>query len=735
MPANPTLCDRVITCCLLFGLLPLLAIRVAAAPGPVLASDSAAPALVYPSAPRGPVVDDYQGVKVADPYRWLENLDSPETRTWVAAEAGLTESYLEMLPALAPLKQRLTSLFNYESYGMPFHEGERYFYTLNSGSQQQSVLYSTLGLTGVPAVALDPNILSTNGSLAVVGYVASRDGTRLAYGVSPGGSDWTEWRLRDLTTGRDLPDVLRWTKYYRPVFAPDGHGFYYSGFPAPAHGEELRARDLGNTVYYHALGTAQASDRQLFARADHPDWQFEPHLTQDGRWLVLIAGEGEVGDKGRMNVYAIDLQAPRPAAVPLTENFDAVYLYVGAAHGRLYFQTTLDAPRCRVIAIDPTNPARSHWQEIIPQGADAMDDSHGADVTLVDDQLIVQTLHDVHSQATIYGLDGRKRHEVELPGRGVASGFAGEPDDQETFYVYSDPVTPATSYRLDLKTGVSTVYRQPHIAFDPATIEFKQVFYPGKDGTPISMFLVYRKGLKLEGTNPTLLYGYGGFGIPMLPRFDPARLVWLERGGVFAIANIRGGGEYGEDWHRQGIRAHKQVVFDDFIAAAEWLISQRYTSTPKLAIEGGSNGGLLVGACLTQRPDLFGAVIANVGVMDMLRFDRFGQGAGWEGDYGSPHDPADFKALYAYSPYHNVRPGTSYPATLVITGDHDTRVMPAHSFKFVAALQAAQAGSSPVLLRVHLSAGHGGGPNLSQMIGEKADAYAFLIQALGMNAK
>jgi prolyl oligopeptidase len=739
---NPAPRHRVITTRLSLALLLLLATSAVESPSASGSSDSVSPstkAFAYPPARRGNVVDDYQGVKVADPYRWLENLDSPETRVWITAEARLTESYLEKIPALKTIKQRLTSLLNFEKYGIPFHKGTRYFYTLNSGLQQQSVLYTTIGISGTPTIVLDPNALSTNGSLAVVGYVASRDGAKLAYGTSPGGSDWTEWHIRDVADGKDLPDVLRWTKYYQPIFAPDGKGLYYSGFPAPPPGEELRARDLGNTVYYHALGTPQSSDRKLYERTDHPDWQFEPHLTQDGRWLVLIAGEGEVGDKGLMNVYAIYLDSAHPAVVPLAESFDAAYLYAGAAHGLLYFQTTLDAPRSRVIAIDPTTPERSHWKEIVPEGADAMDAAdylHGpCSVTLLADQLVVRTLHEAHSKVAIYGLDGRLRREVELPGRGEASGFAGESGDRETFYVYTDLITPETVYRLDMETGASTVYRAPKVAFDPGTLESKQVFYPGKDGTLIPMYLVYQKGLKLDGMNPTLLYGYGGFGIPILPRFDPSRLVWLERGGVYAIANIRGGGEYGEEWHRQGIRAHRQVVFDDFIAAAEWLIAQRYTSTPKLAIEGESNGGLLVGVCLTQRPGLFGAVLAYVGVMDMLRFDQFGQGAGWEGDFGSPHNPEDFKTLYAYSPYHNVRPGTRYPATLVVTGDHDTRVMPAHSFKFVAALQAAQAGRAPLLLRVQLSAGHGGGPNTSQIISEKADAYAFLVQALGMDVK
>jgi prolyl oligopeptidase len=700
-------------------------------------------------------VDDYNGVKVADPYRWLEELDSAETRAWVRAEAQLTDAYLEKIPARRELEKRLTELLDFEKFGIPMQRGHRYFYTRNTGLQPQSILYWTEGLGGTARVAFDPNTLSTNGSLAVTGYIISPDGKTLGYGVCQGGSDWTDWHFRDVDGGKDLPDVLRWTKYYHPVFANDGKGLYYSAFPAPAAGEELRARDVGNAVYYHALRTPLGQDARLYARPDHPDWQFEPHLTRGSRWLVLTAGEGEVGDKGLENVYAIDLQSPYAPVQTLVEGFDAAYIYAGADRGLVYFQTTLGAPRCRVIAMDPLKikpaSAPTHangsaaeksgskapaaglpagWKEIVPEGADAMDVAYGS-VTLVNHRLLVRTLHDACSRISIYDLNGRLWREVSLPGRGTAGGFSGQPDERETFYSFTDLVTPPSIFRLDLRTGDSSLFRTPKIAFDCATLESKQVFYPAKDGTRIPMSLAYKKGLKLDGTNPTLLYGYGGFGIPMVPHFDATRLAWLERGGVFAIANIRGGGEYGESWHRQAIRQHKQIVFDDFIAAAEWLITQNYTSTPKLAIEGGSNGGLLIGACVTQRPQLFGAALAYVGVMDMLRFDQFGQGAGWVGDYGSPHDPADFKALYAYSPYHNVRPGTSYPATLIITGDHDTRVMPAHSFKFAAALQAAQAGPAPVLLRVRLATGHGQGPTTSQLIAEKADAYAFLLENLG----
>ncbi|PWU12098.1 MAG: S9 family peptidase [Verrucomicrobia bacterium] len=689
---------------------------------------SSAP-LSYPSARRENCVDNYNGVQVEDHYRWLEQLDSAETRTWVTAEARLTKSYLSQLTARETLKQRLSELMKFERFGIPFERAGRYFYTYNSGLQEQSLLCMVTNLSGTPVTVVDPNLLSTNGSLAVLGYVASHDGKLLTYGVSQGGSDWTDWRIRDLVAGHDLPDVLHWTKYYHPVFTPDGRGIYYSAFPEPPAGQELHVRDLGHAVYYHALGTPSSADRAVYKRPDHPDWQFEPHLSPDGRLLVLTVGEGEVGDKGLENVYVIDLGAAGSPVIPLIEGFDAEYIYAGSDSGLLFFQTTLEASNGRVIAIDPRNPDRSRWREVVPQGRDSLDIASGS-VTLVNHELITVTLHDVHSKVTVYGLDGSLRSEVLLPGLGTARGFSGEPSDSETFYSYTDLATPPTIFRLNLATRTSSVFKAPRVSLDLKQFESRQVFYRSKDGTRIPMFLLSKKGLHRDGTNPTLLYGYGGFGISTLPRFDPARMVWLEQGGIFAIANIRGGGEYGDQWHRQAIRAQKQKVFDDFIAAAEWLVNEHYTKPSRLAIEGGSNGGLLVAACETQRPDLFGAVLAHVGVMDMLRFNQFGQGTGWEGDYGSPQNPQDFKALYAYSPYHNIHKGSKYPATLIFTGDHDSRVMPAHSFKFTAALQAAQAGRAPILLRVELSGGHGGGPTTSQRIGAMADAYAFLLQNL-----
>ena len=693
---------------------------------------AAAPSRIsYPPAPRGSVVDDYHGTQVADPYRWLEDLDSPATRAWLRAEAQLSESYLEAIPEWPQLRARIGQLYDFEKTGIPFREGGRYFYTSNSGRQDQSVLYGVRALGDAPVVVLDPNALPAADHAVVIGYVVSRDGSRLAYGVSASGSDWTEWRIRDLESGQDLPDVLRYTKYYPPVFTPDGKGLYYSAFPAPQAGAELTAQDLGNAVYYHALGTPATQDRRVLGDGAHPEWQYEPHLTPDGRWLVVLAGEGEVGDKGREDVYLLDVSAATPVAVPMTVGFEAAFLYVGADAGRLYFLTSLDAPNGRVLAVDPQRPARTAWQEVIPPGRDPVD-LGGRGVTLVGHRLIVRTLHDAHSRVTLYGLDGAPLGGIRLPGRGSVAGFNGHADHQETFYSFTDLVTPPTIFRYDLDAGTSTVFFSPKVAFDPAAFEQRQVFYPGKDGTRIPLWLAYRKGLRLADRNPLLLYGYGGFGLSILPSFNPARIAWLEMGGVFALANIRGGGEYGEAWHRQGMRTQRQVVFDDFIAAAGWLIAHRYTSVQHLAIHGRSNGGLLVGACLTQRPDLFGAAIAQVGVLDMLRFNRFGQGAGWEGDYGSPQDSREFRTLYAYSPVHNVHPGTRYPATLVITGDQDTRVMPMHSFKFAAALQAAQAGAAPVLLGVALSSGHRGGETVTQAIDQEAEIYAFLANNLGM---
>lgn len=710
----------------------LVALSVACrGPVPVPAQAGTRHSLSYPAASRDDVVDDYFGTAVPDPYRWLEELDSPKTRAWVTAESRLTRDYLAGIATRPRIRERLLKLNDYEKVGTPFREGERCFYAYNSGLQPQSVLRMTSASLADEALALDPNALSADGSLAVVGYVASTDGQRLAYGVSVAGSDWTEWRVRDLVTGRDLPDQLRNTKYYAPQFSADGGTLYYSAFPAPRAGTELSTKDLGNALYAHVLGHAPTEDRPLPLPPAASDWQYEPHVSRDGRWLVAVAGVGQVGDKARENVYVFDLSTPERAPTAIVEGFDAGYAFIGIDGDTLYLLTTLDAPRGRVLAVDLRHPDRAHFRSVVAQGPDAIDLTEPG-VTLVARRLIVRTIHEAHSRVSVYGLDGAFQHEVALPGTGTARGFEGHASDRDTFYSYADLITPPTVYRYDPLTNRSTVFRTPKVAFDASRYEQEQLFYPSKDGTRIPLLIARKKGLPRDGAGPVLLYGYGGFGISILPEFSPKTAAWLELGGSYAIANIRGGGEYGEAWHQQAIREHKQVGFDDFIAAAEYLIAQRYTSAQRLAIIGRSNGGLLVGAALTQRPDLFGAAIASVGVLDMLRFDRFGQGAGWEGDYGSPHDPTGFHALYAYSPVHHVRPGTRYPAVLVITGDHDTRVMPMHSFKFAAALQAAQGGPAPVLLDLESASGHAGGTTVSQAIEQNADIFAFLTRNLEM---
>jgi prolyl oligopeptidase len=714
----------------LLRLLALVAIAsacVAAMPDTQHASRPA-----YPQAMRGNVVDDYPGARIADPYRWLEDLDSAATRAWVKKESALTQRHLAGLPLRPELARRMGELADYERFGLPMRGGTRTFYTHNSGRQDQSVLYMVRSPGSPPVVALDPNTLSRDGSLAVVGYVPSHDGRLLAYGVSPGGSDWTEWRLRDVDSGRDLPDVLAHTKYYSPVFARDDRGLYYSAFPPPASGTELSAQDLGNAVYFHALGTLASADRKLLELPDHADWQYRVSLSSDGRWLVATTGEGEVGDKGVENVYLLDLASPARTLRVVAEGYHAGYEYIGADGGLLYFLTTLDAPNGRVVALDPGG--HSGPATVVAEGKEPIALSEEAcNVTLVNHQLFVNAIEGARSRVLVYDLKGRLLHEVALPGPGSAYGFGGEAGDTDTYYAYTSLVNPNTLYRYDARQGTSEVYRRPTLRFDPGQFEEQLVTYPAKDGTLIPLQLVGRRGLARDGHNPLLLYGYGGFGIPVLPYFNALRVAWLERGGMFAIANVRGGGEYGERWHRAANREHKQVVFDDFAAAAEWLIHERYTSAAQLAIRGESNGGLLVGASITQRPGLFGAAIAGVGVMDMLRFDKFGQGAGWTGEFGSPQVAADFAVLRAYSPLHNLHAGTRYPATLVITGDHDTRVMPAHSFKFAAALQAAQAGPAPVLLYLEESSGHGGGTTLSRAINQEADVYAFLAAQLGMS--
>ena len=677
----------------------------------------------YPVARKSDQVDDYHGVKVADPYRWLEDLDSAETRAWVEAENKLTFSFLEAIPARTAIKDRLTKLWNYEKYGIPNKEGHRYFYTRNSGLQNQAVLYTVTSLDAQPQMVLDPNTLSPDGTVALSGMQVSPDGKLLAYSLSASGSDWQEWKVRDVETAKDLSDHLKWVKFSGVSWTRDGKGFFYSRYDEPK-GDTLKGTNYFQKVYYHKLGTPQSDDVLVYERPDQKDWLFISSVTEDGNYLIMTVYQGT---DVKSRVYYKELRSKDAAVVKLLDDFDAAYGFIGNEGTRFWFQTDLQAPRGRVIEIDTSKPARDNWKVVVPEGKETLQAT-----SFVNHKFILNYLKDAYTQVKIYDTAGKLVNEVAFPGIGSAEGFGGKATDKETFYSFTGFTTPTTIYRYDMTTGKSTVFRQPKVDFNPAGYETKQVFYTSKDGTKVPMFITHKKGVKLDGNNPTYLYGYGGFNVSLSPAFSVGNLVWMEMGGVYAQPNLRGGGEYGEDWHQAGMKLKKQNVFDDFIAAAQWLIDNKYTSTPKLAIGGGSNGGLLVGAAMTQRPELFGAALPAVGVMDMLRFQTFTIGWAWVSDYGSSENPEEFKALYAYSPLHNIKSGTSYPPTLITTADHDDRVWPGHSFKFAAALQAAQAGTAPVLIRIETKAGHGAGKPTSKIIEDIADRFSFLVKTLGM---
>jgi len=685
--------------------------------------------LQYPSARKSDVVDDYHGTKVVDPYRWLEDPDSPESRSWIDAENHLTEGYLADIPARAGIRERLTKLWNYPKFGAPFRKAGRYFFFKNDGLQNQSVLYKQASLSANPATLLDPNLLSEDGTVALSTLALSDDGRLLAYGTAASGSDWEEFRVRDVATAQDRPDHLKWIKFSGASWTKDGAGFFYSRYPEPTD-KALTDVNRFQKLYYHRLGTDQAQDVLIYERPDQPDWGMNAEVTDDGRYAVLTVW---LGTDRRNRVYYRDLKsAKRPTVkgdvVRLLDDFDASYAFVGNDGPVFYFLTDLDAPRKRVIAIDTRHPERARWRELIPQGQDVLEG-----IQIIHDTFVANYMHDAASRLRLYALDGRMLKDLELPTLGSVGSITGERKDDEMFYAFTSFLYPTTIFRYDFRSGTTSVFKAPTIDFDPSGYETKQVFYTSKDGTRVPMFITYKKGLALDGSNPTVLYGYGGFNISLTPSFSVANLVWLEMGGVYAQPNLRGGGEYGEEWHQAGMLDRKQNVFDDFIAAAEYLIAQRYTSTPKLAIAGGSNGGLLVGAAMTQRPDLFGAALPAVGVMDMLRFHKFTIGWAWVTDYGSADSASQFPYLYKYSPLHNIRAGTKYPATLVTTADHDDRVVPGHSFKFTATLQAAQAGPAPVLIEIETKAGHGAGKPTSKIIEEQADRFAFLVRNLGMS--
>jgi prolyl oligopeptidase len=686
------------------------------------AQDSAP--LVYPNAKRVDQVDDYHGTKVADPYRWLEDADSADTHEWVEAENKLTFSYLDKIPYRSAIRERLLKLWNYERFTIPEQRGGRYFFQHNNGLQNQNVVLVADSLSAEPRLLLDPNTLSADGTVALTAAAVTDDGKLMAYGTAASGSDWQEWHVRDVDSGKDLPDQIRWVKFSAASWSKDGKGFFYSRYDEPT-GTALRDANYFQKLYYHRVGTPQSDDKLIYERPDNKEMLFSGGVSDDGHYLVIHVSQG-TSPKNRL--YYKDLSQADAPVVRLLDDFDAQYLFLGNDGPIFWIQTDLDAPRGRLIAIDTRHPERANWKTIVPQGPDKLESSH-----VVDNQFLLSYLKDARSEVRVYDLAGKFLRNVDLPGIGTTAGFEGKRTDKETFYSYTSFISPTIIYRYDPETGKSSIFRQPKVDFDSSKYETRQIFYTSKDGTRVPMFLTYKKGLKLDGQNPTMLYAYGGFDISMTPGFSVQTAVWLEMGGIYALPNLRGGGEYGEDWHLAGTKARKQNVFDDFIAAAEWLIANKYTSPSRLAIRGGSNGGLLVGACLTQRPDLYGATLPLVGVMDMLRFQKFTIGWAWTSDYGSSDDAEDFKALYAYSPLHNLKLGTKYPPTLIATADHDDRVVPGHSFKFAATMQADQGGPAPVLIRIETKAGHGAGKPISKQVDEAADEWAFVAHNLKMN--
>jgi len=691
----------------------------------LLPADTRAEKMNYPNTTKGNVVDDLHGTKVADPYRWLEDdaRTSKEVAAWVEAQNKITFAYLDKIPERGKIRTRLTELWNYERFSSPSKVAGKYYFSKNDGLQNQAVLYEVDRLDAAPKMILDPNAWSADGTVALAGLSFSEDGRYLAYAQAAAGSDWSEWLIRDLSTGKDLPERIKWTKFSGASWTKDGKGFFYSRFDAPAEGQQFQALNKNQKVYYHRAGSAQADDVLVYERPDQPEYGFNAGVTEDGRYLILTVWKGT---DNRYLVYYKDLTEPYGVPVELIGTWENEYSFLGNDGTLFYFQTDLAAPRRRIIGIDIREPAKR--REIVPQAAWTLESTG-----IVGNTFIASYLKDAVTYVRIFRMDGTHLRDVTLPGIGSADGFGGLREDTETFYSFSSYNLPPALYRYDLLTGQSEIWKQAKVAFNPADYEVKQVFFESKDNTRVPMFIAHRKGMKLDGARPTLLYGYGGFNISLTPSFSVSRLAWMEMGGVMAVANLRGGGEYGEEWHQGGVKAHKQNVFDDFIAAAEWLIANKYTKSEKLAIQGGSNGGLLVGAVMAQRPELFGATLPAVGVMDMLRFHKFTAGRYWVDDYGSADDAEEFKALYAYSPYHNLRKGKNYPATLITTADTDDRVVPGHSFKFAAALQEAGAGGEkPLLIRIETKAGHGGGKPTAKQIEELSDEYAFLVRTLEM---
>ncbi|HET6851720.1 MAG TPA: prolyl oligopeptidase family serine peptidase [Pyrinomonadaceae bacterium] len=701
------------------------------APGPATSGSrsSSDTKINYPESKKVEQVDDYFGTKVADPYRWLEDETSPEVKAWVEDQNRVTFAYLDKIPYREKLKARLTQLFNYPRISAPFRRGETYFFTKNDGLQNQSVFYIQKGMDGKSDVFLDPNKFSPDGTSVLSAFSLSKDGKYVAYGISQGGSDWVSLSVMEVDSRNKLSDEIVWMK--SSGVAWQGNGFYYSRYPEPEKGRELSSKNEFQTVYFHKIGTPQSEDVLVYEDKEHPQRFQNVDTTEDERFAILTISERGKGKKGNAIFYK-DLSKNEDKFSPIIADIgDDSFGVIDNVGDKFLIRTNRNAPNGRVILVDPKNPAEQNWKDILPERPEPLQG-----VGTAGGKLFASWRKDVATRAYVFSLDGKLENEIVLPGVGTAGGFGGLNDDKYVFYSFTSFNFPPTIYKYDIATKKSTVFRTVDIpGFKPENYETKQVFYNSKDGTRVPMFLVYKKGLKLDGNNPTLLYGYGGFNVVTAPTFSSLRLALLEQGVVYASANMRGGGEYGEKWHEAGTKLKKQNVFDDFIAAAEWLIANKYTSSSKLAIQGGSNGGLLVGAVSNQRPELFRAVIEQAGVMDMLRFQKFTIGWNWIADYGSSEaSEAEFKALYAYSPIHNIKPGTKYPATLITTADHDDRVVPAHNYKYAAALQAAQAGPNPILIRVDTKSAHGAS-NTTKAIEQTRDIYAFLFENLGVDYK
>ncbi len=681
----------------------------------------------YPKTPKGDQVDDYFGTKVADPYRWLENNDSPEVAAWVEAENKVTFGYLDKISYRSQLKNRLTKLLNYPKYGSPTRRGDWFIFSKNDGLQNQSVQYIQKGLDGTPEVLLDPNKFSADGTSQLGGFSLSESGKYVAYGISEGGSDWRDFYVLDVATKKALPDHLEWVKFSGTSWIGD-QGFVYNRYPQPESGKKMAGKNDYQKIYYHKVGTPQSDDKLIYEDNDHPQRRQSVFVSEDQRFEILSVSDSSAGKRGNSLFFRELAQGDKPFTPIVAEIGDDSYNVIDDVNGKFLIETNHGAPNGKVVLYDP---ATKTWKDVIPEKPEPLESSGTAG-----GKLFVTYLKDVTTQAYVYSIEGKLENEVPLPGLGSAGGFGGRNDDKFVFYSYTSFNAPPTFYKYDIASRKSSVFRTVDIpGFKANDYEVKQVFVNSKDGTRVPMFLTYKKGLKLDGNNPTILYGYGGFNITTNPSFSALRIALLEQGVIWASANMRGGGEYGEKWHEAGTKLQKQNVFDDFIAAAEYLIAQKYTSSARLAIQGGSNGGLLVGACSNQRPELFRAVVEQAGVMDMLRFHKFTIGSAWISDYGSSEqNEAQFKALYAYSPIHNVKPGTKYPATLITTADHDDRVVPAHNFKYAAALQAAQGGDNPILIRIDTKSGHGAS-NTTKQIEQTADIYSFFFRNLGVTPK